>query len=281
MPNEIITPRKAIRIGQLLVNFPVMIIMLSVAVGLYFLSNTELIHPLVFLPGSFLFSPLLAWVYWSFAITHWRIWAFSRIDDPIELKVLAVESGLIWSDSSFFEKTEIRTSKQKAIIIELEKRIKEERSKKFKDDPSIPRFSEFKNSKSSIYAKLFQNVLIIVAGAYFALTDEKSYIGWIFVGIGILFSIRPLSKLSILLPILTISNEGIIVDEQLYNWNQIKNESAQMKGIGKRRSASLSFEIDGIIHQIPLDDYDVTLPILRKLLKIYRGRYTFNNNSYE
>lgn len=127
------TPQKAIMRGQLVVNVPVMIVMFAVAVGLYQLSSNKLIHPLVFLPGTILISPLVAWVYWSFSITYWRIWAFSNVDDPLELKRMAVDGGLIWKDGSFFERTEIRTTKQKALIFELEKRIREKSTKKFEE----------------------------------------------------------------------------------------------------------------------------------------------------
>jgi hypothetical protein len=278
MTNENITPQKAILRGQLVINVPGMIVMFAVAVGLYQLSSHKLINPLVFLPGTFLISPLVAWIYWSFSITHWRIWAFSRVDDPLELKRMAVDGGLIWKDGSFFERTEIRTTKQKALIFELEKRIRAEKAKEFEDDPSVPNLSEFKFSKGVMYVKLAQNALIIVVGAYLAISSQNSYVGLFFVGLGILLSIRPFMKLSNVLPVLVLSNDGITIDERTYKWNYISNESAQMEGIGKSRSAYLTFEIDETSQRIPLDDYEVTLPELRKLLNIYRERNKAVNN---
>jgi len=278
MTNEYITSQKAIMRGQLVVNVPVMIVMFAVAVGLYQLSSHKLINPLVFLPGTFLISPLVAWIYWSYAITHWRIWAFSRVDDPLELKQSAVDGGLIWKDGSFFERTEIRTAKQKALIFELEKRIREEKTKEFEDDPSVLNSSEFKFSKGVLYVKLAQNTLIIAVGTYLAISSEESYVGIFFVGLGVILSNRPFTKLSNVLPVLILSNDGIAIDERTYNWNHVTNESAQMEGIGKNRSAYLTFVIDGTSERIPLDDYELTLPELRKLLNIYRGRNKAVNN---
>ena len=278
MQNESITPQKAISQGHLTISLPGMIIMFGAGYGLFELAQLKVIHFLVFMPGSIVIAPIVAWIYWSFAITHWRIWAFSKVDDPLELKRIAVDGGLIWNDGSFFERTEIRTTKQKALIFDLEKRIREEQSKEFEDDPNIPNSSEFKFSKGVMYVKLAQNALIIVVGAYLAISSQNSYVGLFFVGLGILLSIRPFMKLSNVLPVLILSNNGITIDDRTYKWNYISNENAQMEGIGKSRSAYLTFEIDETSQRIPLDDYEVTLPELRKLLSVYRGRNKAVNN---
>lgn len=278
MQNENITPQKAISKGHLMISLPGMIIMFAAVYGLFKLAQLKVIHFLVFMPGSIVIAPIVAWIYWSFTITRWRIWAFSNVDDPLELKRMAVDGGLIWKDGSFFERTEIRTAKQKALIFELEKRIREEKTKEFEDDPSVPNSSEFKFSKGVLYVKLAQNTLLIAVGTYLAISSENSYVGLFFVGLGILLSIRPFMKLSNVLPILILSNDGITINERTFKWNYISNESAQMEGIGKSRSAYLTFEIDETSQRIPLDDYEVTLPELRKLLSVYRGRNKAVNN---
>ena len=122
--DEHISVEDALSRGYLMVNLPVLFIILSeLATGVL------LVH-LEILPSwaqwLFLISGVTcAWVYWGFAITRWRIWAFSRTDDPARLRQKAVDQGLIWPKGSFFERTEIRTAKDREVIAALE--LREER----------------------------------------------------------------------------------------------------------------------------------------------------------
>ncbi len=50
-----------------------------------------------------------AWVWWSFAVPKWRLWAYERVSDIAELKRQAVAQKLVWPDGSIFEKTEIKS----------------------------------------------------------------------------------------------------------------------------------------------------------------------------
>jgi len=62
----------------------------------------------------------LAWLTWSFLVPRWRVWAYEHVEDLDELKMRAVEAGLIWRDGHFFERTEIRSKQQRQRIHELE-----------------------------------------------------------------------------------------------------------------------------------------------------------------
>ena len=61
----------------------------------------------------------LAWIWWSFKVSRWRIWALQNVDDWRKLERLAVLSLLIWPRGSIFEKTEIKTNEQRALEAEL------------------------------------------------------------------------------------------------------------------------------------------------------------------
>lgn len=276
-----ITPSKAIAKGQVMVNLPVFFIMMAIMGLLWYLAIIKLI-PFAFGPASFLIGPLVAWVFWSFMITKWRIWAYSRVSDIQELKKQAVDGGLIWKDGSFFERTEIRTAEQRQLINELEHQLeKTVEEQAFIDDPTIPSSSEFKYSKGAVLVSLIQQMLMIAAGLYLVLATEKPLIGYFFIGLGIIFSIKPFLKMSNNVPTLILSNEGITVDGRIHKWSRITNESAGMEGIGKSRSSYLSFETNETTEKVPIDEYDITLPDIRNLLKVYRGRNTTINKSYE
>jgi len=276
-----ITAGKAIAKGQVMVNLPVFFIMTATMGLLWYLAIIKLI-PFAFGPAGFLIGPLVAWVFWSFMITKWRIWAYRRVSDIQELKNQAIDGGLIWKDGSLFERTEIRTAEQRKLIKELEHQLETAAEEhEFVDDPAIPPSSEFKRSKGVVLVGLIQQIMMVTAGLYLALATEKPLFGYFFIGLGIILSIKPFLKMSNNVPTLILSNEGITVDGRTHKWSRITNESAGMDGVGKSRGSFLTFEAGESKKRVPIDEYYITLSDMRTLLKIYRGRNTTVNNSYE
>ncbi len=98
---ERVSIKAAIWRGQLTVNLPVILIIFA---GLV----------IVGLP--------LGWLYWSYAVPKWKLWAYARVDDVPALKRAAVRAGLIWPDNHLFEKTEICSKAMRQEILKLEGR---------------------------------------------------------------------------------------------------------------------------------------------------------------
>lgn len=69
-----------------------------------------------------LFNIPLAWLWWSYAIPKWKLWAYARAEDVDTLKHAAVDVGLIWPDGHIFEKTEICSQDVRKQILKLEGR---------------------------------------------------------------------------------------------------------------------------------------------------------------
>lgn len=58
-----------------------------------------------------IFIPLgiaIAWVWWSFAAPRWRLWAYQRAGDLLNLERLAVANRLVWPVSHPLTRTEFR-----------------------------------------------------------------------------------------------------------------------------------------------------------------------------
>tara|TARA_B100000809_G_C14957376_1_gene466096 strand:+ start:463 stop:861 length:399 start_codon:yes stop_codon:yes gene_type:complete len=117
---------KVLNKGQFFINFPGMFVMFGFMWLSYYLNTIELISKTIMIIG-FVLSFILGWFVWSLFIAKWRIWAFEKIDERFhnELKNEAINAKLIWSDGHIFEKTEIRTKKQKTKIKAINDRIKE------------------------------------------------------------------------------------------------------------------------------------------------------------
>tara|TARA_R110002072_G_scaffold237139_1_gene394625 strand:- start:222 stop:566 length:345 start_codon:yes stop_codon:yes gene_type:complete len=102
--------RKAIVIGLLTVNIPVLILMVCpLFLLLQFNPEPGALGVIVFFSGF-----VFAWLWWSLSVPKWRLWAYSRVQDINALKTAAVSAGLTWPDGSFFEKTEIKSAKHAA-----------------------------------------------------------------------------------------------------------------------------------------------------------------------
>ncbi len=63
---------------------------------------------------------VLAWLWWSFAVPRWRLWAYERVADIAALKRDAVAVGLTWPDGHVFGRTEIKSKAQQARERELD-----------------------------------------------------------------------------------------------------------------------------------------------------------------
>jgi hypothetical protein len=100
-----LTPERAVRIGQLVVNLPVVMIIGSVGVCALRFGG-----PVWGLAGVFL-SPFLGWIWWSFSVPRWREWAKEKGADEEVTQTIAVQRGLVWPRGHFFEKTEFRRRK--------------------------------------------------------------------------------------------------------------------------------------------------------------------------
>ena len=109
---------RAIARGLLYVNGPVVLLIFGPS-GICFLEHVRLaailgsdLKAIVLVGTVFLGGVVAAWLWWSYAVPRWRIWAYERVDDLPNLKRRAVEVGLTWPDGHFFEKTEFKSRSQ-------------------------------------------------------------------------------------------------------------------------------------------------------------------------
>ena len=117
---------KVLNKGQLLINFPVMIVMFGLMGLSYYLYKIEFISKPILIIGLVV-SFISGWLVWSLFIAKWRISAFEKIDEKfhLQLKKEAIKAKLIWPNGHIFEKTEIRSEEQKAKIKAIDDRINE------------------------------------------------------------------------------------------------------------------------------------------------------------
>jgi hypothetical protein len=97
-----IAPERAVHLGQLVVNLPVVLIIALAAISAFLLGGLGWGMVGVFL------GPILGWIWWSFSVPRWRKWAREKGADEELTQALAVRAGLVWPKRHLFEKTEFR-----------------------------------------------------------------------------------------------------------------------------------------------------------------------------
>ena len=262
------TVDKAINRGQLFVNGPVFIIMMGLMGWLMYAAVAEIL-PIYFLPGGLIIGPSVAWIYWSFAITKWRIWAYKNVDDIYDLKFNAVLAGLIWSDGSFFEKTEIRTLREKNLINALENKYRKYK-RKYADDINVQDSTLYNYSKLSLIINIIIMFSSIIIGAYQIIID-KVIIGLLFIIFGMYNIIKNYRRLTNSTSLI-ISNIGVEVEGEKYNWSEISNERLTLEGLGRNQSHYFKFNTSTDEISVDLTDFDIKLADFRHGIKVYRWR---------
>ena len=110
--SKVLSPAAAVVVGTLVVNVPVM----AIIVGVLLLTTR---FGLGVTPALFL-SGIAGWVWWSFWIPKWRLWAYRRVASTGALQRAALRSGLVWPKGSKLERTEFKSPAHRRMELELE-----------------------------------------------------------------------------------------------------------------------------------------------------------------
>ena len=105
---------RAVLIGTLAVNFPVLLLMIGPS---FFASRVGLDEAV---PYLFFMGFALAWAWWSLAVPRWRLWAYERVSSTGDLHRAGIAAGLLWPKGSLFERSELTTQAQRSRREKLE-----------------------------------------------------------------------------------------------------------------------------------------------------------------
>jgi len=276
---ETVTVDEALRKGKRNINLPVYIILFGmIGLSVYFVSvkNFSGWYNAAGVIGGFVFG----WLYWSLAITKWRLWAFENVRNVHELKQRAIKEKLIWPDDSFFRRTEIQTADQRQRLINLENKFS--RPDIFNDDYSISLetivyYSKIKGLLQSIF------MVLVFAGGLYLITQEHNYIiGAIVSVVGAIFTYTGFAHYKNRDPQIIISNRGVqTASVQFYSWQQVWGEDVITRKHGKSSTTYFIYQYPGGNAELDINEFDINKRELEKLLRIYRGRSEKSKTLYE
>lgn len=272
-----VTVNEAIKKGHQWINYPVMTIMiigLPLSTYLFFVFKQVWIFPV-----GFILTFMMMWLWWSIFITHWRIWAFSKVRNVHELKEKAINQKLIWEDGKWGERTEIRTFKQRKLLTELERKFElPDISEVITDDSSVPFETKIYYSKLLKWINLIIGLAMGVFGCM-SIVEEEYISGCFLIGLTMVyFYFAPEYATSA--PQITINEMGIkTVNTSFVEWNKVKKVKIKQSGIGR----SANWYLDILFHkkdaagnwgdELEISGFDIAPNKIERLIRIYQQRY--------
>lgn len=267
--NKPVTVDEAIAKGHRMVNYPVILIMIVTLGVCFYLGIKEILSQWI-IPLGFVLAVGLAWLYWSFMITKWRLWAFQNVRNVRQLKKRAIQERLIWPDNSIFEKTEIRNSSSQRQWNLLQKRF--DHNDVFTENLHIPNETVIYYSKSKLYAEMAVLLGCVAVGIYFLVEGTHMFVSIISM-VGIYFIYEGYKKLVNTMPQIVVNNNGIsTTNVEFHEWQDIENEEITVSGSGNSTRFYLTYDYPGGEERLRIENFTVDHRELEKLLTLYRGR---------
>ena len=269
--NESVTVDQALARGKRLINLPVLVIIFGIIGFSLYLTTLKLYPNWIVLTFGPALSLLLSWVYWSFMITRWRIWAFKNVRNVHELKKRAIEDKLIWPDDSIFVKSEIRTKQDRERLHILASKFKLE--DEFLDDLSVPNETVIFYDKAS---NLFEMALMLGGmglGIYLLLETESYIMGSVVLIFSAYTAFKEYKEATNKTPQIILNEHGLqTVSAKFHEWKDIIDERAITESYGKNSEDYLVYHHPSGYERLSIDDYNTNRDALNKLLRIYRWR---------
>lgn len=268
---ERVSVEDAIAKGKRRINYPVLGIFLIGITLFSVLGFDNHISAGFAITGALLCTLVLPWLYWSWAVPRWRLWAFENVRNVHKLQKKAVEEQIIWRKGHWCEKTEIWTAAQRIKWAQLQEKFV--RPDMFEDDYTIPSETQVYYSKVNSYAECALGLFFIGAGIFCIVSKYSIVVG---VG-GVLFGGYMLysgfKKAGNSSAQLILSNEGIwTTSTPFYRWDEISDEDVIRERSGKHVHYYLVYNHPMGQERIMLGEYTCSRDRLEKLLNTYRGR---------
>jgi sulfite exporter TauE/SafE len=272
--NETVTVDEAISKGHRMISYPFIGIIFGTIIFTAYLNIQRLI-PNWSYPVSFVVAFFLGWIWCSYMITKWKIWAYDNVRNVHELKKRAIQEKLIWADNSFFAKTEMRTVKDKEKLKSLQNKFKKDDI--FQDDLTVPFETLIYYSRTRSFLEMVGMLCVLVVGSGIVLDMDGYFIhimGVILLIIGLLFSYKKYKDATNKEPQIIINDKGIkTVTTGFHDWKDIENEEVITEGTGKNTHYYLTYGYPKGTERLQIDDYNTNKRSLNKLLILYRARY--------
>lgn len=269
---EQVTVDVALRKGNIQLKVVPVALMLLFMVAPFVVSELVEVHIGWLFATGFIGGFVLGWLWWSFAVTHWRIWAYEHVRNIHELMEMAVNEKLIWPKGSFFERTEVRTKAQRELLLQLEARFATPDEQM--DDPAVPARTVVLYSRLQMAFLLAWGIGMIGFAAYLFTTDGSPLVTLLIAAMGVWVTVDGARKLLRDRPVLVISSEGIVLnDGPRIPWTEVHKTRLVQRGSGRSTRHMLEVHHGDTRSDLEIGSLGISKGALRHALKVHRLRW--------
>jgi hypothetical protein len=260
---------KVIRRGQLIINLQCLIILITTLGASLFLQR-KLGYPEQYALLGLPLGILLSWLFWSFSLARWKVWAYSNVNDIQKLKHEAIKAKLIWQENSFLTHTAFYTKAQKSKLLELE-------HKTFRvpfpdvEQRNLPKTTTIKYPLINMIFSLLLPIFMGSVGINLILSDSN-----ILGGLILFLSLLRLYKVCQKFikrdhVIITLDDKGIAIGKDSFNWKDISEAEASF-GTAGREDQELKVKTLNTALIINIGDYNLSADEINERIHIYRNK---------
>lgn len=260
---------KAIRRGQLMINLPGLIILITTLGASLFLQR-KLGYPEYFALLGLTIGILLSWAFWSFSLARWKVWAYANVNNIPKLKNEAIKAKLIWPESSVLSYTAFYTKEQKSKLLELENKTY---IVPFPDlgQRILPKTTTLKYPLINMIFSLLLPIFMGSVGVNLILSDSSILGGLIlFLSLVRLYKVcQKLIKTDHI--IITLDDQGIAIGKDSFSWKDIIEAEASF-GTAGRENQELNVKTLNTTFTVNIGDYNLSADEINERIHVYRSK---------
>ncbi|MEO1714618.1 MAG: hypothetical protein AAFU60_14905 [Bacteroidota bacterium] len=271
----IITVDEALKKGHQSVNYPSMKIMF-VGIGLSIYLGLKTVYWWIILPGM-IGSFAGSWMWWSYSVTKWKIWAFQHCENVHELKRRAILEKLIWPDGHRFGRTAKISPEQQRQLDQLDAKFQQaEGTIQVEDDSALPDETPLFYSNYARFSEWLVGLGFLGGGGYLVLTKGAWY-GYLLAFMSIPILKDAVQHLKRSAPLLILSTEGLqLTDGTSIDWASIAHAYTD---IGSNRKGKTTWLLrikltnGDLLEPVDINDLSKRPKEIQTLLYVYQHRY--------
>jgi len=222
---------------------------------------------------AFIIGGVASWLWWSFAVTRWRIWSLTHVRNIHELMAYAVQDKLVWEKGSWLQHMEIRSRSQQEQLMQLE--AKRATPDVIHNDPGVPPetvilFSRTQTGSVMIIGSLF------ICLCLFLLREPELEKWWAYAligGLGLWMMFSGARKFFDRQPQLVLNDHGITLpDKGFFPWTGVGTAEVVTEGTGKNSRTLFKFRCANMSHELNIGELSISKSTLRHAIQVHRSR---------
>nr|WP_315423546.1 hypothetical protein [uncultured Pedobacter sp.] len=275
----LLLPRIVMIIGLFFFMFPFALFFIAVTGEHALTTKTLLVFGSVLIVTSFIFF-YLPFRFWSKRTTHWKLWAFSHVNDVEELRRAARKASLCFGYGSFLDNIQLQSASERDQWRRLQQRTGA--PDVFIDDTGTDSETIIYYSRPRLLLNIFFYVIFLAAGIGAEIFDFRSdksstfviIIGAVWISYSLYGIVRNVIDISRHEPRIILNDRGIFtVEAGFISWNDVFNIKITVINHAKRGAEhTLQIHYTGGLANIEVTDY-ARRSELESLIRTYKGRF--------